>query len=325
MDVISFLYTIFLLLLYACVISSCFYAWMNTGHKLYLHLIALFVFFLFDLSVISIIEFIYHTPGQFSPLPSVSFPLLRNVGFFSGMIIYTFFFLCLMERSFELLNLIPLLIYAACMVVFGTIRNSAAADWMYFTTRYVTIISLLFLLRIQIRACGDRIDVQRRVLALQLNLFILVFMCLSFVENTVTTMYWKEYSGWLNSFAPRLSERIFCEDMYSVILSYWCLTQCYDVIKNKLNTAVLPVNMSSALPKDRYDSAKEEFAQKLGLTKREREILDLLLKDMTNQEISGELVISLGTVKTHVHNILQKAEVTKRTQLMEQFRNFVQK
>lgn len=107
MDVISFLYTIFLLLLYACVISSCFYAWMNTGHKLYLHLIALFVFFLFDLSIISIIEFIYHTPGQFSPVPSVSFPLLRNVGFFSGMIIYTFFFLCLMERSFELLNLIP--------------------------------------------------------------------------------------------------------------------------------------------------------------------------------------------------------------------------
>ncbi|MFR3751720.1 MAG: hypothetical protein ACLTW9_03860 [Enterocloster sp.] len=54
-----------------------------------------------------------------------------------------------------------------------------------------TAISLLFLLRIQIRACGDRIDVQRRALALQLNLFILVFMCLSFVENTVTTMYWK--------------------------------------------------------------------------------------------------------------------------------------
>ncbi|WP_411338157.1 helix-turn-helix domain-containing protein [Enterocloster lavalensis] len=68
-----------------------------------------------------------------------------------------------------------------------------------------------------------------------------------------------------------------------------------------------------------------QFAQKLGLTKREREILDLLLKDRTNQEICGELVISLGTVKTHVHNILQKAEVTKRTQLMEQFRAFVQK
>ena len=260
MDVISFLYTIFLLLLYACVISSCFYAWMNTGHKLYLHLIAMFVFFLFDLSVISIIEFVYHTPGQISPVPSVSFPLLRNAGFFSGLIIYTFFFLCLMERPFELLNLIPFLIYAACIAVFSTIRNSIAADWMYFTTRYITIISLLLLLRIQIRACDDRIDVQRKALALQLNLFILAFMCLSFVENTVTTMYWDEYSGWLNSFAPRLSERIFCEDIYSVALSCWCLTQCYDVIKNKLNAAVLPVNISSALPKDRYEGAKEEFA-----------------------------------------------------------------
>ncbi len=323
MDVISFLYTILLLILYACVICSCFYAWMNTGHKLYLHLIALFCFFLFDLSVISIIEFVYHTPGAASPVPSVSFPLLRNIGFLSGMIIYTFFFLCLMERPFELLNLIPILIFMACIVVFSTIQNSTAADWMYFTTRYITIISLLLLLRIQIRTCGDRIDVQRKALALHLNLFIMVFMSLSFIENTVTTMYWEEYSGWLNTFAPRLSERIFFEDIYSIILSYWCLSQCYDVIKNKLNAVVLPVNISAALPKERFEEAKEGYALQLGLTKREREILDLLLKDMTNQEISEELVISLGTVKAHVHNILQKAEVAKRTQLMEQFRNFV--
>ena len=136
-------------------------------------------------------------------------------------------------------------------------------------------------------------------------------------------MYWEEYSGWLNTFAPRLSERIFFEDIYSIILSYWCLSQCYDVIKNKLNAVVLPVNISAALPKERFEEAKEGYALQLGLTKREREILDLLLKDMTNQEISEELVISLGTVKAHVHNILQKAEVAKRTQLMEQFRNFV--
>lgn len=37
---------------------------------------------------------------------------------------------------------------------------------------------------------------------------------------------------------------------------------------------------------------------------------------MNNQEISDELVISIGTAKTHVHNIFQKIGVSKRQQLL---------
>ncbi len=34
----------------------------------------------------------------------------------------------------------------------------------------------------------------------------------------------------------------------------------------------------------------------------------------TNQQIADELVVALGTVKWHVHNILQKLGVRNRTQ-----------
>lgn len=57
------------------------------------------------------------------------------------------------------------------------------------------------------------------------------------------------------------------------------------------------------------------FAEKIKLTQRETEILKLVLKQMKNQEIAEELHISLGTVKTHIHNIFTKAEVESREQL----------
>jgi len=48
------------------------------------------------------------------------------------------------------------------------------------------------------------------------------------------------------------------------------------------------------------------------LTRREEEVLDLIGEGLTNQEIAERLIISVGTVKNHVHSILQKLEVTTR-------------
>ncbi len=48
------------------------------------------------------------------------------------------------------------------------------------------------------------------------------------------------------------------------------------------------------------------------LTRREREVLTLVQQGLTNQEIAGALVIELGTVKNHVHNILRKLNVNSR-------------
>ena len=51
------------------------------------------------------------------------------------------------------------------------------------------------------------------------------------------------------------------------------------------------------------------------LTEREREVVNLVAKGHSNQEIANELVISEKTVKTHVSNILGKLQLEDRTQL----------
>ncbi len=50
------------------------------------------------------------------------------------------------------------------------------------------------------------------------------------------------------------------------------------------------------------------------LSPREFEVLNLLVKGQSNQEIADSLVISLATAKTHVRNILNKLAVDDRTQ-----------
>ncbi len=48
------------------------------------------------------------------------------------------------------------------------------------------------------------------------------------------------------------------------------------------------------------------------LTRREREVLDLLGQWCTNKQISESLFVSLGTVKVHVRNVRKKLRVGSR-------------
>jgi len=51
------------------------------------------------------------------------------------------------------------------------------------------------------------------------------------------------------------------------------------------------------------------------LTDREVDVLTLIARGFTNQKIAEELVISIGTVKGHVSNILSKLHLADRTQV----------
>ena len=59
---------------------------------------------------------------------------------------------------------------------------------------------------------------------------------------------------------------------------------------------------------------KSEVTSPNPLTQREQEILVLIAAGKTNQEIAERLHIATGTVRVHVHAILQKLEVRDRTQ-----------
>lgn len=56
------------------------------------------------------------------------------------------------------------------------------------------------------------------------------------------------------------------------------------------------------------------YLQEHPLTKRELEILALIVQGDTNSEIADKLYLTVGTVKTHLRNIFNKLNVSDRTQ-----------
>ena len=73
------------------------------------------------------------------------------------------------------------------------------------------------------------------------------------------------------------------------------------------------LNRKRTPPKTEPDDQR----QQLGISKREFEILQLVAQGATNQEIADQLFISLNTVKTHLSNLYQKLDVSRRTQAIE--------
>ena len=56
----------------------------------------------------------------------------------------------------------------------------------------------------------------------------------------------------------------------------------------------------------------EGIINKMVLTKREREVFELLVKNKTTKEIAEELMISEKTVRNHISNVMQKLGVKGR-------------
>jgi ATP/maltotriose-dependent transcriptional regulator MalT len=61
----------------------------------------------------------------------------------------------------------------------------------------------------------------------------------------------------------------------------------------------------------------ENVLGQLGISNREYEVLELIAKGYSNQEIADKLFISLNTVKTHSSNLFLKLEVKRRTQAVQ--------
>jgi two-component system, NarL family, response regulator LiaR len=77
------------------------------------------------------------------------------------------------------------------------------------------------------------------------------------------------------------------------------------------------------IEKEVYVTKNENFVldtslvSQLELSKRELEILSLLARGHSNQEIASKLFVSLSTVKSHLQHLFEKLDVKRRIQAVE--------
>lgn len=61
-----------------------------------------------------------------------------------------------------------------------------------------------------------------------------------------------------------------------------------------------------------FSAIENKIDGEVRLTSRELEVLQFIGRGLTNQEIAARLVVEVGTVKNHVHSILEKLDVSSR-------------
>ena len=65
----------------------------------------------------------------------------------------------------------------------------------------------------------------------------------------------------------------------------------------------------------------KEKIKDFGISEREYEVLELLARGRSNNEIAEALFVSLNTVKTHISNLYSKMNVSRRTQAIQKARD----
>ena len=65
----------------------------------------------------------------------------------------------------------------------------------------------------------------------------------------------------------------------------------------------------------------EDALAKTEISARELEVLKLMAKGFSNQEIANTLFVSVSTIKTHISNLFFKLEASRRTQAVEKAKN----
>ncbi len=91
--------------------------------------------------------------------------------------------------------------------------------------------------------------------------------------------------------------------------------------KEEIEEAVLSVTegkMYLSIDTNFSSSAQKEIKNQPVLTRREKEILQLIADGLTNPQIGEKLFISLSTVDTHRKNLLLKLEVSNTASLVRQ-------
>ncbi len=143
-----------------------------------------------------------------------------------------------------------------------------------------------------------------------------------FVKHKTTLLYGLSMAvillllKWLEAhfivFNYRLEIFITAISIIFTVLGVWLALK---LVKPKVETRIIEkeiyINTST------QNEINQKEIEKLGISKRELDVLGLMATGLSNEEIAERLFVSLNTVKTHSSNIFLKLDAKRRTQAVE--------
>lgn len=330
MDLFSYCYNLVYMLCFSVALSSCFTAYGVTKRQIFRQFGILLLAYLFDSVTVALFAVLHAQQA-----PQIFYFLV--LALFTGVetAILTRCVCTMFDRPFRgPWTAIPAaaLICAVC----GTLLPGNLGWFLDISTFSFTLLVLSVLYAWLLRRNGAEEAGKFR----QLMMLIGIFSGLSVLESVI---YLAGAHEFIDRLLPVYNSHInFFADLLSLVLSAWLVVfsrreqdayiqhQVEDLLQQRMREfqAQEQERLQEAQARERErqkqavsDGQIRDFSHCYGLTERETEILRLLLEGRSNQEIGQLLYITTGTVKTHVHSIFGKLEVSRRGQLLNKFVN----
>lgn len=309
----SVLYNITLTVVLTLAACCVFLLYRHTRRPMLVALCIMFAAYLLDNTIVFCTEIIPEFAAVYDAM-FLETPSVKTV-YFVTLIGSLLFALHCAIPAFSLKQLALLIfVYTALLICVPMISQN---DWMvffyYFTTQLL-VIGISGWGLVAIRRTESSFD---RGMVKRIFLYFLCMSILVLAEDSFVIFFLDRFSG------PRvkINNRNYSENLLYLGLSWPIFRYTASQLKQLSSPAAEPEAAEPA-PQDRAKADYNAFCAAHNLTEREQEILIHLLQAKSQQEISDELFIALGTVKTHIHNIYQKTESGNRNQIIAKYQQF---
>ncbi|WP_077609746.1 response regulator transcription factor [Clostridium sp. Marseille-P2415] len=313
---ITFIYNLILIMVYSGILWMSFSLFLNGKEKILLWTGILFGAALTDDIVIFMSEMFENFAEYYNKIFMIV-PTHKTLLYLIMSLGYLTIFKRLVNKKITWYDYGILAVYVIFMLFVPAMNNSAWKIWLYFlpSQLYNAYIGAE-VLRIIKKNPEEYQDPFYKWCKRLFYITVIMNICI-IAEDTIVIFHFDTYS----KYYINMNNRSFTSDILYLIHAAFSAGYIMYYLKISFRNNTIVSNVTShtreSLPSDIEESILYHFSDEYHLTAREREILKVLLMDKTNQEISDDFYISLGTAKTHVHNIFQKIGVVKRPQLLD--------
>ncbi len=313
MEYFLFLLNILLTTAFAASIASAYYLFQVRGGKVFIALGLLFCFYFIDNILVFMTEVIPSFAIVYDRIFMTS-PIFKAF-FHIGMVAcYVYIHKQILRESINSIDYVILIIYGMILFTVRFITNDALSSWAYFLPTQLLNGGLAVYGLIRMRTYPHGYQRLLYKLYKMLCIWTVIFNILVIAEDTYVIFNIDDYTaGTAGVFNRNITENLLLLFYAFNLLRFTRLVLLHHDV-----SVFGPV----LVPSKNVISTMDAFCHLNSLTDRERDVLTELLDGRSIIEVSEKLYISVGTVKTHIHNIYRKAEVTKKSELLRKYTNF---
>ena len=318
MNTLMFFYTLAILVI--CIVTAVLSlaAYASSRRRFFIYGSGVFICYAIEMTVIFF--FVCTLQNQSFPANkynSITMPVLRTFVATASQAFIWLIAMDLLDKHSKKQFVIPVATFLLSeLLIIVAVPYGPIHQWLYYTMRQVFLVFVGLYIFWTARK-STQVELKARVNNQQKHLIIGAILVGCIVAEDFYNILVVPMSlapSWLQLY---LSERNFSENVFACYFAILLIIYSYHVLSIRMQEAPEEKNVSDL---DRHIEEQMPFYRNAyKLSNRETEVMRLVVLGKSNQEIADELFLAVGTVKTHIHNILVKTEQQNRTTLILHF------